>query len=568
MKQLSISFTLGKASDPHGANLAHNNREFSAANIAPERTSENIVFACERIQDAYESLFRESLAAYNAKQKQACRRIDDYYAHIANGKREEAFYEVIVQFGDCRSAPCGSENGELAKQMLIEYMQEFQRRNPNLFVFNAVLHMDEASPHLHIDFIPFYTSGRKNSLSSGVSMRAALEEMGFVSLGRYQSPVIGWEESERIAMEQILMRHGLQREDKQAHYAHMTVDEYKRSQDTRRITALLQQSQISMPNDDTMTRNLMRQVAELTAQTRVLEHEKQSPYKSFFYTDTEKRAFVLAELEQRGIPFRETETGFEAQQCYTDDIRKIETQYRPQFQSVRDQVRADIDRFVMMASSFENLLEQLQDAGYEVKRGKYLALRPAGKKNFIRLISLGADYDENALSIRIRTERRFEHQLNEKYAETEKRKAPGYRALSIMRLYIFAVRRGAVIPRRKDASRMLTWTNDAQMDKLLRVYKKIADGATLLSMREDVAVKKQKVETLREQCKPGDDALTLAELELQDAADLLLVAERVHNGTFVQKLVQLEDERKLGDFLPNGTIPADNNTPTYRPLKR
>ncbi len=148
MEQFSISFRLGKPSAPHGANLAHNNREFSAANIDPARSDRNIFFTAESIEDAYEALFGEALEAYNAKQDRPARRIDDYYAHIMNGKREEPFYEVIVQFGDSKNAPCGSPRGEIAKEMLIEFMDSFQKRNPNLHIFNAVLHMDEASPHL------------------------------------------------------------------------------------------------------------------------------------------------------------------------------------------------------------------------------------------------------------------------------------------------------------------------------------------------------------------------------------------------------------------------------------
>ena len=46
-----------------------------------------------------------------------------------------------------------TENGELAKQILDEYYQGFQERNPQLRVFSAHLHMDEATPHLHIDFV-------------------------------------------------------------------------------------------------------------------------------------------------------------------------------------------------------------------------------------------------------------------------------------------------------------------------------------------------------------------------------------------------------------------------------
>ena len=127
MGQFSISFTVGKASDPNCADFAHNNREFYAANIDPVRTPENIIFTCEPIRTAYQKLFAESLAAYNAKQRQPCRRIKDYYEHIANGKREEAFYEAVVQFGDCKTAACGTPKGETAKKLLIEYMQAFQK---------------------------------------------------------------------------------------------------------------------------------------------------------------------------------------------------------------------------------------------------------------------------------------------------------------------------------------------------------------------------------------------------------------------------------------------------------
>ncbi len=157
MDRYSISFTLGKASDPHGANLAHNNRKFTAANVHEARSGENITYIMQDVRDAYEQLFAKSVAEYNAKQRQPCRRIHDYYDHIANGNREEPYYEVVVQFGDMKNAPCGSARGEIVREMLDEFMNGFQARNPNLFVFNAVLHLDEASPHLHIDFIPYYT---------------------------------------------------------------------------------------------------------------------------------------------------------------------------------------------------------------------------------------------------------------------------------------------------------------------------------------------------------------------------------------------------------------------------
>ena len=238
MGQFSISFTVGKASDPNCADFAHNNREFYAPNIDPVRTPENIIFTCEPIQAAYEKLFSDSLAAYNAKQRQPCRRIRDYLSHISEGKREEAFYEIVVQFGDYKSAFDPRIN---LPELLDEYMKGFQARNPNLHVFNAVMHLDEVSPHLHIDFVPFYTKGRQRGLRKGVSMRAALLEQGFAPKHSGENQLTRWEASERSEMEAILHRHGLNREDKHAQYSHMTVSEYKAFQDARNMALTLRQ---------------------------------------------------------------------------------------------------------------------------------------------------------------------------------------------------------------------------------------------------------------------------------------------------------------------------------------
>ena len=70
------------------------------------------------VDNAYQQLFGDAVKEYNEKQKRADRRIENYYQHIADGKREEAFYEAIVQFGDSKTAPCGSKTGEAAQQML------------------------------------------------------------------------------------------------------------------------------------------------------------------------------------------------------------------------------------------------------------------------------------------------------------------------------------------------------------------------------------------------------------------------------------------------------------------
>ncbi len=119
----------------------------------------------------YHELFDEALARYNEKQTRSDRRIDDYYEKICSGKQEKTFHEIILQIGN-KDDMGAKDRGRTAcgKKILDEYMKDFQRRNPTLRVFAAHLHMDEATPHLHIDFIP-YTTGSKRGLETRVSLK-------------------------------------------------------------------------------------------------------------------------------------------------------------------------------------------------------------------------------------------------------------------------------------------------------------------------------------------------------------------------------------------------------------
>lgn len=269
--------------------------------------------------------------------------------------------------------------------LLDEYMKGFCNRNPNLHIFNTVFRMGEASPHLHINFIPFYTQGRSNGISKGVSLKAALIEQGFTPTSIKNNQLVAWEESERAAMENILNSHGMSREDKQAHYTHMTVDEYKEKQDEKKVVELLRKSLQITTNDLAIqnVRNLKSQVAFLEREKEKLEIQKKSPYKSFYYSAPEKQAYVQLKLDELEIPYRETENGFEAQEYYVDEIRKIEREYKPVRISEREQVREDIDRLLMQSKSFEELLEKLKKERYTIKYGKFISVKPYYAERFI-----------------------------------------------------------------------------------------------------------------------------------------------------------------------------------------
>lgn len=93
-----------------------------------------------------------------------------------------------------------------ARLALEEYISGFAERNPNLKVFNAVMHLDEETPHLHIDYVPFST-GNKRGLFTKVSLKGALKAQGFVGTRRFDTEWKRWVESEKQCLAKIMERY-------------------------------------------------------------------------------------------------------------------------------------------------------------------------------------------------------------------------------------------------------------------------------------------------------------------------------------------------------------------------
>ena len=244
----TISAMRGKGS------LTHNRRDFIAENVDSSRTPLNIEYRNEDIRAVYHELFDNALARYNEKQTRRDRVIDDYYEKIRTGKQEKLFEELIIQIGNKDDMNATSENGQLARQMLDEYMQSFQQRNPTLRVFSAHLHMDEATPHLHIDFIPF-TTGSKRGLETRVSLKKALEALGFAGGTKSHTELNQWIESEKQALASIMARHDIEWEQKGTHEEHLSVLDYKKQERSKEVAAL--ETQIGALQEQTATAETM-----------------------------------------------------------------------------------------------------------------------------------------------------------------------------------------------------------------------------------------------------------------------------------------------------------------------
>ena len=220
----------------HGS-VNHNSRKFHAKNTDPERSHLNVTYCQENIKAVYHELFDEALERYNAKQTRADRRIENYYEKIRSGKQEKPFHEIILQVGNKDDMSADSDEGRLAAAVLDEYIRAFQERNPNLRVFSAHLHMDEATPHLHIDFVPF-TTGSKRGLDTRVSLKQALAAQGFTGGTRGDTEWSQWVRSEKEQLSAVMQRHGIEWEDKGTHDKHLSVLDYKKEQRAKEIAAL------------------------------------------------------------------------------------------------------------------------------------------------------------------------------------------------------------------------------------------------------------------------------------------------------------------------------------------
>ena len=236
----------------------HNSREFNAKNTDPERTHLNTEYCNIDIKEVYHYLFDYALETYNEKQKRADRRIENYYEKIRTGRQEKLFHEIIIQIGNCEDTNAKTPEGELVERILDEYYRDFQKRNPYLYVFSAHLHMDEATPHLHIDFVPFTTES-KRGLDTRVSLKQALANQGFIGKSRQETEWSLWVESEKEALEEIMKRHSVQWEKKGTHEKHLSVYDYEKKMRKQEVEQLTQQ-----------TEELNIKVEELTAKYETL----------------------------------------------------------------------------------------------------------------------------------------------------------------------------------------------------------------------------------------------------------------------------------------------------------
>ena len=315
MAAKTISFPKGKG------HLTHNNRDFICNNVVPERTAWNRIYIQEPLKDAYEKCFGQALRDYNAAQKRKDRQKDDYLKEIENsGNKEKTFYENIVQIGKKTDTPVADENGVMTEEakaaieVLDRYAKTFQERNPNLYLFNCVMHLDEATPHLHIDYIPV-AHGYKNGMKTRNSLTKAFQQMGFAkAVSRKQNETVAWQEREREYLTELCREQGIEIEVLGVQRDNLSLSEYKAVM--REVEELEQQAVVldkrnealEQQNDDLAqkTAELRGQVQEMEVQNNELVLQAQKLTEQIEEAEKKEKAVkeVLAKHDLRAETFK------------------------------------------------------------------------------------------------------------------------------------------------------------------------------------------------------------------------------------------------------------------------
>lgn len=227
----SISIELGKGA------LKHNSRIFNTSNTNPERSHLNKEYINDDIKNVYHELFDEAVERYNSKQTRNDRKVKNYYEKICNGKQEKPFHEIVDQIGNKNDFRIGKQTTGLAEKALDNYVSTFQKRNPYLRVFSAHMHLDEATPHLHIDFVPF-TTGSKRGLDTRVSLKQALANQGFVGNGREETEWALWVNSEKESLAETMLKFNIEWENQHTSREHLSVLDYKKKERQKEVIQL------------------------------------------------------------------------------------------------------------------------------------------------------------------------------------------------------------------------------------------------------------------------------------------------------------------------------------------
>lgn len=339
--EMSMSIAKGNGNQKHNTR----SQPHQPKNVDFSRTKNNVTVLHDDIRDVYHQLFDAALEKYNAKQKRNDRKIKDYYKHISNSKREKTFHELVIQIGDKDSHPDDATCIGIYK----DFVEEFQKTNPTMHVFGAYIHMDEATPHLHLDYIPF-TTGGKRGLEKKISNDGAIRQMGYKSWEE-------WKESQFVNLKHVAKKYDISREYQGNIERHRTIDSYKKEQRLieKRLAVIdenLSKSKIepkkSILGKETVDYAIFR---ELEKENELLKAQNLASKKQYEKLEKEYQ-------KTKNKPYKQ-----ENDRLHEDNkrLREILRREEKQFNEVTDYMQKQIDQEKAKAKTLEKKVNELKE---------------------------------------------------------------------------------------------------------------------------------------------------------------------------------------------------------------
>ena len=220
-------------------NDKHDLREIDVPYVDTSRSKNNYYPESNVSREfAFEYLFGDYVRRYNEQQSRPERRITPSYldklleaeerqnqtirekrAQGASYKELARFkkcvhpsYQFIVTIGNMQDNPefmCDGIKADVINQIMKKYIDGFQARNPNAFLYQSARHNDEQGViHAHLSII-WFADGFTRGMKRQVSQKKALEAMGFYSDtqkgedGKLHLAIEKWQESEREELKRL-----------------------------------------------------------------------------------------------------------------------------------------------------------------------------------------------------------------------------------------------------------------------------------------------------------------------------------------------------------------------------
>lgn len=215
MQQYTASVSKGMAAP------VHNRRDCDVPNADPARKADNVVIVDEDLEQVYDRLFGSALAEYNAAQVakgHPGRQIGSYLDKVRVDKQLQEVHELVVAMGDKDCHP----DKDVTESVCRAWLDTFKRRyGEQFYVVQAIIHNDEAVPHMHVEVVPVADS--KRGLSRQNSLNKALKQAG-------HETIIDMYADMQLMLEQAMNEHGLERVagDKSKQLGGASMSAYKR----------------------------------------------------------------------------------------------------------------------------------------------------------------------------------------------------------------------------------------------------------------------------------------------------------------------------------------------------